>query len=232
MNAMRATLHLLAAAALLAGCGSERPRTGAREPGASAAAATPAPADSVAMPSAWRLAPAEGVALRGGEALTVETGPHVVLWRQGQAPVQPPYTVRARMQKMHGRLHEGYGIVIGGEALDGPESGQRYSYFLVRGDGSYLIKRRAGAEAPVVLPWTTDPAIRRDSEEGGRPNELEVRVAADSVSFLVNGRQVARVGASEVDAGGIPGVRVAHQVQLQLTGFAVAPGDGEAREQR
>ncbi len=231
---MRASLLLLAAA-LLAGCGSERPRTGAREPGADAdttAAAARAPADSAAMPSAWRFAPAEGVALRGGGALTVETGPHVVLWRQGQAPVQPPYTVRARMQKMHGRLHEGYGIVIGGEALDGPESGQRYSYFLVRGDGSFLIRRRAGAEIPVVRPWTTDPAIRRDSEEGGRPNDLEVRVAADSVTFLVNGRQVARVGASEVDAGGIPGVRIAHQVQLQLTGFAVSPGGPAAEAPR
>ena len=228
---MRASLLLLAAA-LLAGCGSDRPRTGAREPGADTAAAADTPADSIAMPAAWRIAPAEGVALRGGGALTVETGPHVVLWRQGQEPVQPPYTVHARMQKMHGRLHEGYGIVIGGEALEGPESGQRYSYFLVRGDGSYLIKRRAGAEAPVVRPWTTDPAIRRDSEEGGRPNELEVRVAADSVSFMVNGRQVARVGAAEVDAGGIPGVRVAHQVQLQLMGFGVSPGDAGAGEPR
>lgn len=227
MNAMRASLLILAAA-LLAGCGSERPRTGAREAGADTAAAAATPGDSIGVPAAWRIAPAEGVALRGGGALTVETGPHVVLWRQGQAPVQPPYTVRARMQKMHGRLHEGYGIVIGGEALEGPESGQRYSYFLVRGDGSFLIKRRAGAEAPVVRPWTTDPAIRRDSEEGGRPNELEVQVAPDSVAFLVNGRQVARVGASEVDAGGIPGVRVAHQVQLQLMDFAVAPGGAGA----
>ncbi|HEU0080143.1 MAG TPA: hypothetical protein VFQ76_21020 [Longimicrobiaceae bacterium] len=231
---MRATLPLLAAAARLAGCGAERPRTGAQEPtdDTAAAAAAPAPADSVASPAAWKLAPVEGVALRGGEALSVETGPHVVLWRQGQAPVRPPYTVRARMQKVHGRLHEGYGIVIGGEALDGPESGQRYSYFLVRGDGSFLIRRRAGAEIPVVRPWTTDPAIRRDSEEGGRPNELEVRVAADSVSFLVNGRQVARVGASEVDASGIPGVRVAHQVQLQLTGFSVETGGAGAGAQR
>lgn len=232
---MRASLPLLAAAALLAGCGADRPRTDVQESRADTAAspaAAPAPADSTASPAAWRLAPREGVTLRGGEALMVETGPHVVLWRQAQAPVRPPYTIWARMQKLHGRLHEGYGIVWGGESLDGPESGQRYSYFLVRGDGSFLIRRRAGAEIPVVRPWTTDPAIRRDTEEGGRPNELEVRVAADSVSFLVNGRQVARVGAAEVDAAGIPGVRVAHQVQLQLGGFAVEPGAAQAGAQR
>ena len=225
---MRAPLLLLAAA-LLAACGSERPRGGAQEPAGDTAAAAAAPADSVGLPAAWKLAPAEGVALRAGEALTVETGPHVVLWRAGQEPVRPPYTIRTRMQKLHGRLHEGYGIVFGGEGLEGPEEGQRYSYFMVRGDGSFLVRRRAGAEVPVVRPWTTDPAVRRDTEEaGGRPNELEVRVASDSVTFLVNGRQVARVGAAEVDVAGIPGVRVAHQVQLQLSDFAVETGAAEA----
>jgi hypothetical protein len=35
-----------------------------------------------------------------------------------------------------------------------------------------------------------------------------------------------------VDAAGIPGVRVAHQVQLQLGGFAVEPGAAQAGAQR
>jgi hypothetical protein len=164
------------------------------------------------------------VTLRGGDTLLVETGPHLVLWREGQAPLEPPYTVHARMQKLHGRLHEGYGIVIGGEGLEGPEEGQRYSYFLVRGDGSFLIKRRAGAETPVVRPWTMHPSIRRDAEDSGRPNRVEVRVAADSVRFLVNGAEVAVVPSSEVDVRGVPGVRIAHQVQLQLTELGVEPG--------
>lgn len=215
---MRAPVLLLAAA-LLAGCGPERPRGGAREPGDTAAAA---PVRSAA--EGWRVAPAEGVALRGADTLLVETGPHAVLWRAGQEAVQPPYTIHTRMQKLHGRLHEGYGIVFGGEGLEGPEEGQRYSYFLVRGDGSFLIRRRAGAEVPVVRPWTHHPAIRRDTEEGGRPNELEVQVADDSVRFHVNGAQVASVPASDVDVRGIPGVRVAHAVQLALTDFGVEPG--------
>ncbi len=214
---MRATLFLLAAA-VLAGCAPDRPEVGAREPGGDG------PGAPRVTPAEWRTAPTDGVLLRGGEVLAVETGPHVVLWRTGQAPVAPPYTVRARMQKLHGRLHEGYGIVFGAESLEGPEAEQRYSYFLVRGDGSFLIRRRAGAEVPVVRAWTTDPSIRRDSEEGGHPNEVEVQVGVDSVGFLVNGTQVARVAASEVDVTGIPGVRVAHQVQLELIDFEVEAG--------
>jgi len=214
---MRATLFLLAAA-VLAGCASDRPDSGAREPGGDG------PGAHRVTPAEWRTAPAQGVVLRGGEALSVETGPHVVLWRAGQAPLEPPYTIRARMQKLHGRLHEGYGIVFGAESLEAPEAEQRYSYFLVRGDGSFLIRRRAGAEVPVVRAWTTNPSIRRDNEEGGHPNEVEVQVGADSVGFLVNGTQVARVAASELDVAGIPGVRVAHQVQLELIEFEVEAG--------
>jgi hypothetical protein len=221
---MRAPFLLLAA--LLAGCAAEGPRGDAQARGDTAAAA---PGSSSSAAEGWRVAPAAGVSLRGADTLMVETGPHAVLWRAGQEPMGPPYTVRTRMQKLHGRLHEGYGIVFGGEGLEGPEEGQRYSYFLVRGDGSFLIRRRAGAEVPVVRPWTHHPAIRRDTEEGGRPNELTVEVAEDSVRFYVNGAELASVAASEVDVQGLPGVRVAHDVQLALSDFGVEPGAvGEA----
>ncbi|HEV2147405.1 MAG TPA: hypothetical protein VGR37_08370 [Longimicrobiaceae bacterium] len=210
---------LLLGAALLWGCAPERPGDGAGEPGDTAAAT---PVRSAA--EGWRTAPAEGVSLRGADTLLVETGPHAVLWRAGQEAVQPPYTIHSRMQKLHGRLHEGYGIVFGGEGLEGPEEGQRYSYFLVRGDGSFLIRRRAGAEVPVVRPWTHHPSIRRDTEDGGRPNELQVQVAADSVRFRVNGAQVASVAAAEVDVRGVPGVRIAHDVQVALSDFGLEPG--------
>lgn len=176
------------------------------------------------LPREWRTAPAEGVQVREGEALVVETGPHAVLWPAGAEALEPPYTIRARMRKPTGRLHEGYGIVIGGAPLDAPEEAQRYSYFLVRGDGSFLIKRRVGPETPVVRPWTFHPAIRRDTEEGGETNELAVRVGTENVVFLVNGVEVARVPASELDTRGIAGVRVAHDIRLVLAGFDVEPG--------
>jgi len=176
------------------------------------------------------MAPPHGARLREGDTLQVETGLHTVLWPAGQQPVQPPYTVRATLQKHAGRLHEGCGLIFGGSSLDGPEAGQSYSYFLVRGDGSFLIKRRVGAETPVVRGWTAHPSIRRDREDGGRPNDLVVHVGTQEVVFGINGVEVARVPASELDVSGIPGVRVAHEVQLSVAGFTVtrrdSPGGG------
>ncbi|MDQ3388864.1 MAG: hypothetical protein M3483_05105, partial [Gemmatimonadota bacterium] len=132
-----------------------------------------------------------------------------------------PYTVQATMRKVHGRLHEGYGVVLGGDPLDAAENEQRYTYFLVRGDGSYLLKRRSGAETPLIRGWTFHPAIGRDTEEGGETNRLTVRVGAAEVSFQVNGEEVARIPSGEIDVRGIPGLRVAHDIELRVSDFRV-----------
>jgi hypothetical protein len=159
-----------------------------------------------------------------GDSFTVQTGPHAILWPAAGRPLAPPYTVRAEFEKRHGRLHEGYGIVFGGSGLEGPEAGQVYSYFLVRGDGAFLVKRRQGAQTPVVRDWTQHPALQRDREESGRPNELEVRVDSAEAAFLVNGTEVARVPAAELSVGGLAGVRTAHEISLVVRGFRAAEG--------
>lgn len=210
-------LPLLFVPALLAGCDRDRP--GGPGNGARREAVSPV----AVAPLHWRMSPADGARIREGDTLQVETGLHTVLWPAGQPPVQPPYTVRATLQKHAGRLHEGCGLVFGGSSLDAPEDRQRYSYFLVRGDGSFLIKRRVGTATPVVRAWTAHPAIRRDREDGGRPNDLVVHVGTQEVVFGINGVEVARVPASELDVRGIPGVRVAHEVQLSVAGFTVTP---------
>ncbi|HEU0299511.1 MAG TPA: hypothetical protein VFR37_08660 [Longimicrobium sp.] len=219
--------HLLPFALLLAAACGDRPQ-------GQAAAAPPRSADSPAAPSAaeparpaapaWRVNPDSGVTLSAGEATTITTGPHVVLWPGGAAELAPPYTVRASLRKTAGRLHEGYGLVFGGTGLEGPEAEQRYSYFLVRGDGSYLIKRRDGAQTPVVRDWTRHPDVARDANGAGRPNDLEVRVGADSVTFLVNGGPVTTVAASELAVRGVAGMRIAHDIVVEAQGFAAEPG--------
>lgn len=178
------------------------------------------PPDTLA-PAEWRASPSEGVAIRPNGILVVETGPHAVLWPSGAPDLAPPYTVRAALNKRAGRLNEGYGLVFGGTGLDGAEEGQAYSYFLVRGDGSFLVKRRDGAATPVVVDWTRHAAVQRDGEEGGR-NELAVEVGADTVAFQVNGETVARVPAEALSVRGRAGVRVAHDVVLEVESFAAA----------
>ena len=212
--------HATAALALaLAACrGEDAPAV--RRPIADSVAARPAP-----VVTAWRTNPTAGVELsEAGDSLVVETGPHTILWPVSGQELAPPYTVRAVFEKRHGRLHEGYGILFGGSGLEGPEAGQVYSYFLVRGDGSFLVKRRQGAETPVVRDWTQQAALHRDREETGRPNELEVRVGETEVAFRVNGTEVARVPAAELSLRGRAGVRTPHEVSLVVRGFRAEPG--------
>jgi hypothetical protein len=210
---------------LAAACGGDADAGAAAD---SLASAPPAPAAQPSTPAAaapaWRTNPASGITITPGEVTTIEAGPHAILWPEGAAELAPPYSVRASLRKRAGRLHEGYGLIFGGTGLEGPEAEQRYSYFLVRGDGSYLIKRRDGAQLPVVRDWTRHPDVARDAGGQGRPNDLEVRVGADSVTFLVNGGTVATVPAAELSTRGRAGLRVSHDVQLEAQGFAVEAG--------
>jgi hypothetical protein len=225
------------ALALLAACSesSARQAPAAATPPSgsapSAAAPSPNPA-AAARVTEWRYNPTADVKVSGADPLTVETGPHVILWPANAQPLAPPYTIRARLQKHTGRTHEGIGILFGGSGLDGPETSQRYAYFLTRGDGSFLVKIRRGAELPIVQDWTTHPAIRRDGEDGGRPNDLEVRATAADVAFLVNGTEVARLPASKFELKGIAGLRVSHELQLEVTGFQAVPGTPAGAVQR
>jgi hypothetical protein len=171
----------------------------------------------------WSRNPADGTQLSGGAVMTVETGPHTVLWPADAEVLRPPYTVRATLLKRSGRIHEGYGVVFGGEGLEGEEDGQRYSYFLVRGDGSFLVKLRDGAATPVVRDWTRHPRIHRETGGAARANALEVRVAADSTAFLVNGVEVGRVPSAALATTGRAGLRVAHDVVVEVQAFGAEP---------
>jgi hypothetical protein len=227
MRRMQRIAIPLAVLVLAAGCGDrERPGStdlsavdSALRPGAPAGEARPA-----APAAAWRTNPADGVTLTPGAPTVVETGPHTLLWQEGAPELAPPYTLRAEMRKRAGRLHEGYGIVFGGAGLEGAEAAQAYSYFLVRGDGSFLVKRRAGAETPVVRDWTRHPRINRDADGTGRPNVLEVRVAADSTAFVVNGAEVAKVPSTELAVQGRAGLRIAHDVVVEVRGYSADAG--------
>ncbi|MGE3840435.1 MAG: hypothetical protein AB7I50_02490 [Vicinamibacterales bacterium] len=116
-----------------------------------------------------------------------------------------------------------YGLVFGGSGLEGPS--QSYVYFLVGQDGTWLIKRREGDTATRdIVAKTPNAAVKKPDANGTSTNALEVRVLADKVDFLVNGTTVhsaAKTGMlAQVD--GIYGVRVNHQLEVQVDGFGAS----------
>jgi hypothetical protein len=117
---------------------------------------------------------------------------------------------------------EAYGLFVGGVGLEGAD--QRYTYFLVRQDGKFLVKRRSGAETQTVVDWTAHESVRAPKGEGSATNEFAIEVGPDQVRFLVNGAQVATATRSQVDAEGIYGYRVNHNLDVHLNPIAFSAG--------
>jgi hypothetical protein len=130
------------------------------------------------------------------------------------------YETHATFTQMEPAAHpEAYGLFIGGANLDA--ANQKYTYFIVRQDGKYMIKRRAGADTPTVVDWTDSAAIKKPDSSGKMSNTLAIEVGKDKVRFLVNGNEVTSVDAAKVDTAGTPGLRVNHNLNLHVEGFAV-----------
>jgi hypothetical protein len=117
---------------------------------------------------------------------------------------------------------EYYGLTFGGSGLDGAM--QSYLYFMVTDDGTYLIKRRDGSSTQGVSPKTPSAAVKKPDASGSATNALEVRVMADKIAFVINGTVVTTLPktgpAAKTD--GIYGIRINHQLDVQIDGFAMS----------
>ncbi len=149
----------------------------------------------------------------------ITTGPAAILYQPANV-ARGSYRARAVVDLFPGERREGFGIFIGGQHLEDDQ--QTYTYFLLRKDGRFLIKRRAGAETPVLVPWTAHEAIvPHDGGEGTAKNVLEIAVGPEAVGFLVNGQEVASLPRDQVDAEGIVGLRVNHALNVHVSELAI-----------
>ena len=117
---------------------------------------------------------------------------------------------------------EAFGMFLGGRDLEGPA--QDYLYFLVRQDGKFMVKHRAGTETHTVIDWTEHAAVRRPGADGTAANTLAVESSAAGVRFLVNGTEVGTLPRG-VNTDGIVGLRLNHNLDVTVSDFAVHPAN-------
>jgi hypothetical protein len=160
------------------------------------------------------------VVMEPGYHLTL--GPATILYRERDR-VNGPFHTQAKFHQMKKLQHaEGYGLIFGGQALDG--KGQKYTYFLVRDDGTYLIKRRNGEKtSEVTKGWTPHPAIKKGDAQGRATNLLEIDAKEDAtkVGFKVNAQTVYTADAKNMELNGIIGLRANHNLDVHIEGFDV-----------
>jgi hypothetical protein len=157
-----------------------------------------------------------------GSGWHVTSGPAAIYWNDQVA--KGPFTANVTIRQTKAPEHpEAYGIFFMGKDLNSPQ--QNYAYFIVRGDGKYMVNHRAGADVHKIVPWTDSPAVNKADANGKATNKLTVDATKpDSVRLLVNDKQVAALPMSHLGkTDGIVGVRVNHNLDVHIGDLTVTP---------
>jgi hypothetical protein len=236
------SVSILAIAAALAGCATSPPPADTSTAAAGTVASGTAAATPAAAPNSDPDQAANGAgvppgyvgrtddstkALSGAKYTTgaggvweVQTGPAHILYSPKDS-ASGSYTLRTEIDQLEAPHHpEAYGIFFGGQNLTGP--GQRYTYFIVRGNGMYAIKARDGATARTVVDFTANPAVPTADAGGKASYALTVRVAPDSVHFMVNEKPVAAVPTGSLAAAGVAGIRINHNLHVTVKPLVIS----------
>lgn len=159
-----------------------------------------------------------------GKGVRITGGPAGVFWNPADN-LSGNYTIRATFNLQQPSNHTNYyGIVFGGVDLDGPK--QTYSYFVVAQNGTFQIRHlAAGAAQPTnIMGRTAHASIVQPTAGGQSTNRLEVRVAGDTITYLVNGQTVHSGPKGTTNTNGLAGVRVNHMLDVQVEGFEIVKG--------
>jgi len=132
------------------------------------------------------------------------------------------YAIKANFTLLEPSNHTNYyGLVFGASGLEGAQ--QRYMYFMVAQDGTWLLKSRTGENTPTVARGAS-PAVKKPDASGKSTNVVEVRVMPDKVDFVVNGTTVhsAPKSGALASTDGVYGFRVNHCLNVQVDQLAVS----------
>lgn len=172
------------------------------------------------FPAGWAVRPDEGGKPTDVKVEAMGTGWHAtmgsaaILYRTADQATAP-FTITSKISLFPGSGDhaEAFGLFIGGQDLTG--AGQKYTYFLIRGDGTWKIKQRDGAKADdVTKGWTPNAAIVQGKADGPVANTVSVSVDKTTAHFLVNGKEVWSGPATS--ANGVAGLRFNHNLSLHI----------------
>ncbi|MEO7454935.1 MAG: hypothetical protein ABIY52_01640 [Gemmatimonadaceae bacterium] len=158
-----------------------------------------------------------------GKGWHVTTGPAAIYW-SGAQKAAGPFTASATFQQTKAPSHpEAYGMIFQGNNLSADNVS--YAYFLVRGDGKFMVNHRAGGDVHKIVEWTDNAAIKKQDAKGVATNTLTVDASRpDSVRLKVNGVQVHALDVAHFgNVAGNVGLRVNHNLDVHVSDFVVTP---------
>jgi hypothetical protein len=113
---------------------------------------------------------------------------------------------------------EEFGLVIAGADLD--KDTQHYATFLVRQDGRFSIQKRDGAVTKAAVAWRPVPAMK-EPKGVKSTNTLRIRAIGDIIRFFIGDKEVAKLTRAQIGGDGIAGLRINHNLHVQVSKFEV-----------
>jgi hypothetical protein len=150
----------------------------------------------------------------------VRTGPAHLLFSPKDT-VKKQYALNATFEQLDKPMHpEAYGVFWGGTSLNDPAK-QRYTYFLVRGDGKFMVKVRQGASTRTITDWSAHAGLPHEDASGKVLFGVKVDVDSTGARVSVNGVPITTIPAKGNPMQGQSGVRINHNLHLDVTPVAV-----------
>lgn len=152
------------------------------------------------------------------DALTFKTGPAGIYYKPDMK-AEKDYEVSASFSQLEPAAQpEEFGLFIAGADLD--KDTQRYTCFLVRQDARFSIQKRTGAVTKAAVAWRPVPAMK-EPKGVKSTNTLLIRATEDTVRFFIGDKEVAKLTRAQVGGDGITGLRINHNLDLQVSKFEV-----------
>ena len=143
------------------------------------------------------------------------TGPAHILYSPADT-AKNRYSVSATFEQLKAPAHpEAFGVFVGGSGLGTAKT--RYTYFIVRGDGMYMVKVRDGASTRTITDWTAHTSIPKQDAAGKGLYGIQIQVRDNTASVSVNGSPITVISGKVAPLNGIAGVRINHNLNLIVT---------------
>jgi hypothetical protein len=172
------------------------------------------------FPAGWTVRPDEAGQESQVKFVSMSPGWHVTvgtaaIYYRATDQAKAPFTLTSKIHLFPGTgsHQEAFGLFIGGKDLGGTK--EEYTYFLIRGDGTFKVKFREGDKVSDVTPgWTANAAIVQSKADGPVANVLTVSAKDDKVGFQVNGKEV--WSGKVKDTNGQVGLRINHNLNMHV----------------
>jgi hypothetical protein len=163
-----------------------------------------------------------------GKGFRLVTGPAGLYWSDKNA-AKGDYSVKATFtesKQSYSHPHP-YGVFIGGESLDSGTGNALYC--AAYRNGNYIVRGFSGGKRfDVVAKPAPHDAVKKAAAEAEVVQEVGWNVKGDSVECVINGTSVWKGTKADVtgpgkltSTDGIAGIRVSHNSDALVTGFAV-----------